>query len=186
MLLARGVDIAIFENDTDTIRAAAKLGFKVRYGDGTRPDVLHASGAHHAKSVLVCTDDAKTTTHIVELLNNERPLIPVLTRAHDRQHAIELLRLGLDYQMRETFESAMSVGMQALESLGVDADEVADVANSNRARDADRLQLELADNKDGARQFFWGKKWIKTPLTQTQRTAQALHEEVADAIEHQE
>ncbi|MFN3437206.1 MAG: monovalent cation:proton antiporter-2 (CPA2) family protein [Acidovorax sp.] len=186
LLLARGVDIAIIENDTDMIRAAAKFGFKVYYGDGTRLDVLHASGAHHAKSILVCTDDAKTTTRIVELLKHECPLIPVLARAYDRQHAIELLRLGVDYQMRETFESAMGFGMQALETLGVDPDEVAEVAESIRARDAERLQLELAGDKDGARQFFQGKKWIQTPLTQPQRTAQALNDEAADAIEHPE
>jgi glutathione-regulated potassium-efflux system protein KefB len=183
LLLARGVDIAIIENDTDMIRAAAKFGFKVYYGDGTRLDVLHASGAHHAKSILVCTNDAKTTTRIVEMLKHECPLIPVLARAYDRQHAIELLRLGVDYQMRETFESAMGFGMQALETLGVDADEVAQVAESIRARDAERLQLELAGDKDAARQFFQGKKWIPTPLTQPQREARALNEEAADAID---
>ncbi|MBU0746440.1 MAG: monovalent cation:proton antiporter-2 (CPA2) family protein [Gammaproteobacteria bacterium] len=183
LLLARGVDIAIIENDTDMIRAAAKFGFKVYYGDGTRLDVLHASGAQHAKSILVCTNDAKTTTRIVEMLKHECPLIPVLARAYDRQHAIELLRLGVDYQMRETFESAMGFGMQALETLGVDADEVAQVAESIRARDAERLQLELAGDKDAARQFFQGKKWIPTPLTQPQREARALNEEAADAID---
>ncbi len=183
LLLARGVDIAIIENDTDMIRAAAKFGFKVYYGDGTRLDVLHASGAHHAKSILVCTNDPKTTTHIVELLKHECPLIPVLARAFDRQHAIELLKLGVDYQMRETFESAMGFGMQALETLGVDADEVAELAERIRARDAERLQLELAGDKDGARNFFRGNKWVPTPLTQPQREGRALNEEAADAID---
>ena len=183
LLLARGIDIAIIENDTHMIRAAAKFGFKVYYGDGTRLDVLHASGAHHAQSILVCVDDPKTTIRIVEMLKHECPLIPVLARAYDRQHAIELLRLGVDYQMRETFESAMGFGMHALEALGVDPDEVAQVADSIRARDAERLQLELAGDKDGARQFFQGKKWIATPLTQPQREARALNAEAADAIE---
>lgn len=183
LLLARGVDIAIIENDTDMIRAAAKFGFKVYYGDGTRLDVLHASGAHHAKSILVCTNDPKTTTHIVELLKHECPLVPVLARAFDRQHAIELLKLGVDYQMRETFESAMGFGMEALATLGVDADEVAQLAERIRARDAERLQLELAGDKDGARNFFRGNKWVPTPLTQPQREGRALNEEAADAIE---
>ncbi|MES2612326.1 MAG: monovalent cation:proton antiporter-2 (CPA2) family protein [Pseudomonadota bacterium] len=183
LLLARGVDIAIIENDTDMIRAAAKFGFKVYYGDGTRLDVLHASGAHHAKSILVCVDDAKTTTRIVELLKHECPLVPVLARAFDRQHAIELLRLGVDYQMRETFESAMGFGMQALQTLGVDAEEVAELAERIRARDAERLQLELAGDKDGARNFFQGNKWVPTPLTQPQRQGRALNEEAADAME---
>ena len=183
LLLARGIDIAIIENDTDMIRAAARFGFKIYYGDGRRLDVLHASGAHHAKSILVCTDDARTTTQIVELLRHECPLVPVLARAFDRQHAIELLRLGVHAQMRETFESAMGFGVQALQALGVDADEAAEVAERIRARDAERLQLELAGDQDGARNFFQGHKWIPAPLTPPQREARALNEEAADAIE---
>jgi len=185
LLLARGIDIAIIENDTDMIRAAARFGFKIYYGDGRRLDVLHASGAHHAKSILVCTDDARTTTQIVELLRHECPLVPVLARAFDRQHAIELLRLGVHSQMRETFESAMGFGVQALQALGVDADEAAEVAERIRARDAERLQLELAGDQDGARNFFQGHKWIPAPLTPPQREARALNEEAADAIEQQ-
>ena len=35
----------IIDNDTEMIRAAGEFGFKVYYGDGTRLDVLHATGA---------------------------------------------------------------------------------------------------------------------------------------------
>ena len=38
------------------IRAAGQFGFKVYYGDGTRLDVLHASGAGQARAILVCVD----------------------------------------------------------------------------------------------------------------------------------
>ena len=86
-------------------------------------------------------------------------------------------------QMRETFESAMGFGVQALQALGVDADEAAEVAERIRARDAERLQLELAGDQDGARNFFQGHKWIPAPLTPPQREARALNEEAADAIE---
>lgn len=102
-LLARGIDVVIIESDTDMIRAAARFGFKVFYGDGTRLDVLHASGAKNAKAILVCVDKKETTSRIVELLKHECPLTPVLARAYDRQHAIELMRHGVDFQIRETF-----------------------------------------------------------------------------------
>ncbi|MFC7554956.1 monovalent cation:proton antiporter-2 (CPA2) family protein [Pseudoroseomonas wenyumeiae] len=72
-LLARGIDITIIESDTEMIRAAAGFGFKVYYGDGRRLDVLHASGAGHARAVLVCTDRPETTTAIVRLLKAEFP-----------------------------------------------------------------------------------------------------------------
>ena len=75
-LLARGIDVVIIENDTDMIRAAAQFGFKVFYGDGTRLDVLHASGASHARAILVCVDKKETTTRIVEQLKHECPAHP--------------------------------------------------------------------------------------------------------------
>lgn len=90
------------------IRAAAQFGFKVYYGDGTRLDVLHASGAGHARAILVCVDKKETTSRIVALTKHEFPLTPVLARAYDRQHAIELIRLGVDYQLRETLEAALT------------------------------------------------------------------------------
>ena len=40
-------------------------------------------------------------------------------RAFDRGHALELVRAGVDYQIRETFESAMVFGEAALLRLGV-------------------------------------------------------------------
>ncbi|MBP7567489.1 MAG: cation:proton antiporter, partial [Burkholderiaceae bacterium] len=118
LLLARGVDTVIIEDDTDMIRSAANFGFKLYYGDGRRPDVLHASGAQHARAILVCVDKKEDINHIVDLCKREFPLTPVLARAFDRQHASELIKRGVAYQLRETFESALQFGAAALHELG--------------------------------------------------------------------
>ncbi len=182
-LLARGIDVVIIENDTDMIRAAAQFGFKVFYGDGTRLDVLHASGASHARAILVCVDRKETTTRIVEQLKHECPLTPVLARAYDRQHAIELIRLGVDFQLRETFESALGFGAEALRVFGVAESDIAEVTQDLRRRDAERLQLQMAGSVTSGVGLMHGNRWAPTPLTQPQRGGQALNEEAADAIE---
>jgi glutathione-regulated potassium-efflux system protein KefB len=182
-LLARGIDVVIIENDTDMIRAAAQFGFKVFYGDGTRLDVLHASGANHAKAILVCVDKKEVTSKIVGLLKHECPLTPVLARAYDRQHAIELIRHGVDYQIRETFESALAFGTEALRVFGVQEADIAEVAEDIRRRDAQRLQLQMAGTPVSGVDLMHGQRWQPTPLTQPQREGRALNEEAADAIE---
>ncbi len=182
-LLARGIDIAIIENDTDMIRAAAQFGFKVYYGDGTRLDVLHASGAGHARAILVCVDKKEATTCIVTLVKHEFPLTPVLARAYDRQHAIELMRLGVDYQLRETLESALAFSAQALRQLGVPEVDVAEVAEDIRRRDSERLQLQMGGDISAGINLMHGGRWTPTPLTRPQRSAKALNEEAAEAIE---
>jgi glutathione-regulated potassium-efflux system protein KefB len=182
-LLARGIDVVIIENDTDMIRAAAQFGFKVFYGDGTRLDVLHASGANRAKAILVCVDKKEVTSRIVELLKHECPLTPVLARAYDRQHAIELIRHGVDFQLRETFESALAFGAEALRVFGVEEVDIAEVAEDIRRRDAERLQLQMAGTPVSGVNLMHGNRWTPTPLTQPQREGRALNEEAADAIE---
>ncbi len=182
-LLARGIDIALIENDTDMIRSAAQFGFKVYYGDGTRMDVLHASGAAHARAILVCVDNKEATTRIVELAKHEFPLIPILARSYDRQHAIELIKRGVDYQMRETFESAMAFSSEALRQLGVLDAEVAEIAEDIRRRDAERLQLQLAGDIQSGIKLMHGGRWTPAPLTRPKKAGTAMNEEAADAIE---
>lgn len=182
-LLARGIDIAIIENDTDMIRAAAQFGFKVYYGDGTRLDVLHASGASHARAILVCVDKKEATSRIVELAKHEFPLTPVLARAYDRQHAIELIRSGVDYQLRETLESALAFSSEALRRLGVQDTEVTEIAEDIRRRDAERLQLQLCGDISSGIDLMHGGRWTPAPLTRPKKAGRALNEGAAEVIE---
>jgi len=155
-LLARGFDISIIETSTEDIRNAADFGFKVYYGDGTRVDVLRAAGAGGAKAILVCIDDAAATNRIVELAKSEFPHAKLLVRAIDREHAFALAKEGVDYQVRETFESAMAFGEAALRELGVPSHEAAGVAEQVRARDTERFQLETVGGSFAGRALIYG------------------------------
>lgn len=141
-LLARGHAISIIESDPQMIRDAGQFGFKVWYGDGTRLDILHAAGAASADLVVVAINDPAATTRIVELMKHEFPLVPVLARAFDRQHSLDLVKAGVDYQLRETFESALAMAGEALSRLGEPPEEVAEMIASIRGRDAERFALE--------------------------------------------
>lgn len=144
-LLARGHQLSIIDNDTDMIRAAAEFGSKVFYGDGTRLDVLHAAGAEKASLILVATDKQASTTQIVSLLKHEFPNTPVMARAFDRGHALELASKGVDFQIRETFESALVLGREAAMLLGADAEEADELIEGVRARDRQRFALQAVD-----------------------------------------
>lgn len=173
-LLARGYAVTIIETDTGGIRAAAEFGFKVYYGDGRRSDVLHAAGIDSARAVLVCIDDRATSTEIVTLLRHHWPLTPVLVRAYDRNHALDLQALGVDYLIRETFESAMAFGEAALRRLGVPPEEAADVALEVRRRDAERLQLQALGGAHAGKDLLLGNAVTPTPLTQPQHAGEVV------------
>ncbi|MEG3001583.1 MAG: monovalent cation:proton antiporter-2 (CPA2) family protein [Comamonas sp.] len=154
--LAKGVQLSIIDNDPDTIRAAALYGFKVYYGDGARPDILHAAGASHAQAIIVCVNDKSAATRIVENVRRECPHVQLVVRAFDREHALELVHHDADHVVRETFESAMVMGRQTLKVLGVDDDEADTLMEQVRSRDAERFALETAGGMFAGRALVLG------------------------------
>jgi glutathione-regulated potassium-efflux system protein KefB len=153
-LFARGYELTIIDTDVEMIETAQTLGFKVYYGDGTRLDVLTAAGLGDVRVLLVCTDIAESTTRIVELAKSSRPDLPVLARAVDRVHSLQLVRERVDYQIRETFESALALGSAALEVLGSSATEATRIEAEIRHRDQERFQLEVSGGIDAGRILF--------------------------------
>ncbi len=154
--LAKGVQLSIIDNDPDTIRAAALYGFKVYYGDGARPDILHAAGAKHAQAIVVCVDDKAAATRIVENVRRECPHVQMVVRAFDREHALELVRQDADHVVRETFESAMVMARQTLKVIGVDDGEADLLLEQVRSRDAERFALETAGGMFAGRALVLG------------------------------
>lgn len=160
-LLGNSCSISIIETNTDAIRNAKDFGFKVYFGDGSRLDILHAAGAHHARLIVISVDDREASLKIAELVKAEFPLVPVLARSLDREHAIELINAGVEYQIRETFESALALGEKALEMLDVDEEERARVMEDVRRRDSDRLTIELTEGIYAGRDLIHGNAPIK-------------------------
>jgi CPA2 family monovalent cation:H+ antiporter-2/glutathione-regulated potassium-efflux system protein KefB len=65
VLLAQGVEVTVIDKNVERIRGAARFGFRVFYGDGTRLDVLRAAGAGRAEVICVCVDDREAALKIV-------------------------------------------------------------------------------------------------------------------------
>ena len=184
-LLARGLDVSIIDTDTEMIRSAADFGFKVYYGDGTRLDVLQASGAARADAIIVCVDKRDTATRIARLVKAEFPLAKLLVRSFDREHALTLVEIGVDVQVRETFDSAMTMGEAALVQLGVPPEEVAEVIEDVRRRDVERFKLEQVGGVMAGVDLLRGNmpRMKQKPLTTPRRQARALSEETAAATQ---
>ncbi len=163
-LIARGHSISIIEKDPEMIRDADEFGFKVWYGDGARLDILHAAGAGEAGVVLAVADDKDAVTRIVELMKAEFPMVPVLARSFDRQHALELTEAGADYLIRETFESAFAMGREALLRLGDDPEEVDTVMTQLRARDVERFELECVSGLSAGATLLLSNRGDNPPL----------------------
>ena len=160
-LLARCIELSLIESDVEMIQAAGRFGFKVYYGDGTRLDVLRASGAGKAEAILVCVDKPGVADEIVEICKAEFPQAKLYVRAYDRGHSLRLINAGVDYQIRETFESALVFSREVLVGLGHSEGIASKAIDEVRERDIERLELQIAGGLTAGRWLLRGN--IQTP-----------------------
>ena len=184
-LLADGVDVVTIDNDAEMIQSAGRFGFKVYYGDGTRLDVLRAAGAGGARLVAVCVDVRATADRIVDLVRAEFPDARLYVRSYDRPHSLALIAKGVDFEMRETYESALAFGRAALEGIGLDAERAREVADDVRSRDRARFALQQAEGIMAGADMLHRRDVVPEPLNKPPRAATALNPEAEDIIRHE-
>ncbi|MGE0847824.1 MAG: monovalent cation:proton antiporter-2 (CPA2) family protein [Flavobacteriaceae bacterium] len=153
-LLAHGCAITIVDNNPNRIQAAREYGFKVYYGDMTRLSVLRSAGAEKVDLIAICPDGRATVDRITALAQKHFPTAKLYVRAIDRDHALELRRLRVDYLIREVAESAFAYSEAILIGMGTDPKEAADVVAAARRRDADRLALQEAEGLKGGMELI--------------------------------
>jgi glutathione-regulated potassium-efflux system protein KefB len=136
--------------------------------------------------VLVCVDKGETAVQIAERLKAEFALVPVLVRAYDRGVSMKLVELGVDFQLRETFESALLFGRTTLETLGIEPNDAAEVILDVRRRDEARLEAQIAGGLQAGRGFFKGNMPapVPAPLAPPRSRGRAMNEEAAEALEN--
>lgn len=186
LLLARNTDVTIIDSDPDMIRSASKFGFKIYYGDGTRLDVLRASGAQAARAVAVCIDRQEEANRIVELVKSEFPHAKILVRSYDRNHSYTLIKAGVDFQIREMLESSIKFGEATLRELGATEEEITEISQEIRRRDRERFELDLANGTGSGRHLMFGNMAKPTPLTEPKRASTSLSDATTHAVQSEE
>jgi voltage-gated potassium channel Kch len=171
----------VIDKNVEAVRNAARFGFKIFYGDGTRLDVLRAAGAGSARVIVLCVDNRQGALAMADLIRAEFPLVTLHARAYDRIHALELMNREVDVVMRETTLSALELGRETLLALGSDEETADATVKDVRARDHQRL---LAQKEAG---MMAGRDLLHTvpvpePLSAPRSVAQPLNPEAAEAL----
>jgi monovalent cation:proton antiporter-2 (CPA2) family protein len=180
-LLAEDIDVTTIDNDPEMIQDAGGFGFKVYYGDGTRLDVLRAAGAGEARLVAVCIDNRQAASRIVDLVRAEFPGTKLYVRSYDRRHTLQLIAKGVDFELRETYESALVFGRSTLEALGLDSERAAATEQFVRARDLDRLAVQQAEGLSAGTDLL-STRMVHEPLSTPAREVKPLNPEAEEII----
>ncbi len=121
-MMSQGVKVTVLESDPDHVEMLRTFGFKVFYGDATRPELLHAAGIAQARLLIVTLADRAKVARIVSEVREKFPAVRILARARDFDHRHEVIAAGVRASdaVHEQMHSALQLGMSALCALGHD------------------------------------------------------------------
>jgi len=143
MLISNGYDLTILDHSPSQVDLVRRFGNTVFYGDASRHDLLEAAGAHKAKLLVVGVDEADKANEIIRVAQQHFPNLKILARAVDRRHAYDIISAKIDGYRRETFDSALRLGRNALELLGETPERAQTVASLFEKYDEESL-IDLA------------------------------------------
>lgn len=118
LLFAQGYSLTILDHRPGQIDLLRRFGSQAFYGDAARVELLESAGAATAKLLVVAVDDQDKSLEVIETAQAHFPHLKILARAIDRVHVYQLMRYDLAGFRRETFDSAITLGIQALKLLG--------------------------------------------------------------------
>ena len=119
LLRESGYETVVLDYSSSQLETLRAFGFKVFFGDATRPELLHAAGIENAAILVVAIDGREQITELVREVHHHYPHVHIVSRALDRTHAYELFAAGASDIVRETFDASVRAGRNVLEALGV-------------------------------------------------------------------
>ncbi|AMK23805.1 MULTISPECIES: monovalent cation:proton antiporter-2 (CPA2) family protein [unclassified Sphingobium] len=143
MLMGHGFGVVPIDKKPSQIEVSSRFNMNVYYGDGTRIDLLRRSGAEEARLIAFCIDDPSLDARALEPIAEAFPQAALVVRAFDRRQLLALKDMDLAGIVREVFESAILMGVQAMQALGVPPEEVEEVERQYRRNDEQRMALQI-------------------------------------------
>ena len=148
MLTTHGQPYVAVDSNVDAVTAARRGGYKVIYGDISRPETLDKLSLGHAKALILTMDQPVLAEHIVKRVRKWLPDITIVARARDPDHAARLYQAGASDAVPETLESSLQLSEAVLVDLGVAMGPV--IASIHQKRDEFRRQIKEAGGLDEA------------------------------------
>jgi len=118
LLLANNYKVTIIDSNPANVEILRKFGFKLFYGDVTRPQVIEQAGIKYAKIVILSMAEYDEALQVADYLKKNYPHVKILARAKDIYHAFELFKRNVNIVQHEVFDSAAELGEKALVNLG--------------------------------------------------------------------
>jgi monovalent cation:proton antiporter-2 (CPA2) family protein len=117
-LKSNKIEATYLDMNSDRVDVLRKMGFKVFYGDASRHELLDFAGAKDASIIIIAVGSAEKRLEVVETVKKHFPHLHMLVRSTNRYDAYEQMNAGLLHIYRETLDTSLRVGVDAMSLLG--------------------------------------------------------------------
>ncbi len=146
MLRVHNQPYIAIESHVDVVTEARRDGYKVVYGDVSRPDTLDKLSLGHARALILTMDQPILAEFLVKKVRAWIPDLTIVARARDPEHAARLYKAGATDAVPETLESSLQLSEAMLVDLGVPMGPV--IASIHEKRDEYRRAIMQAGELD--------------------------------------
>lgn len=148
MLRVHNQPYIAIESNVDAVTEARREGYKVVYGDVSRPDTLDKLSLGHARALILTMDQPVLAEYLVKKVRAWIPELTIVARARDPEHAARLYKAGATDAVPETLESSLQLSEAMLVDLGVPMGPV--IASIHEKRDEFRRAIKEAGEMEAA------------------------------------
>jgi voltage-gated potassium channel Kch len=117
-LRANNINTTILDTDSDNVDWLRRIGYQVYYGDASRYNLLEIAGAKQAKLIVIAIGDGKKRLEVIETIKKHFPDLQMLVRSSNRYDAYDLMNAGMLHIYRETLDTSLRLGVNAMKMLG--------------------------------------------------------------------
>lgn len=144
ILAMKGIPFTALENSTEQVDFVRRFGNKTYYGDASKVELLRSARVDKAKIFVLAVEDVENSMRIARVVRQHFPNVAIYARARNRQHAFNLMDLGVAGLIRDTFLSSIELTRQILVELGSSADDAHDAVEFFREHDENSLRQQHA------------------------------------------
>jgi CPA2 family monovalent cation:H+ antiporter-2 len=119
VLKATGVGYQVLDVNPLLVRAAARQGEPIAFGDASRPAVLRRVGVEKAAVIVVAISDRLATRHVTSMLRSLNKLASIIVRTRQVNEIEALLAAGADEVIPEELETSVEMFARVLQRLRV-------------------------------------------------------------------
>jgi len=142
VLETEGVEIVALDRNAERVKHVRKEGWAIYFGDASHPDILIRAGAEKAALFAVTADDPDKACAMVHAIRQLREDVPILARARDVEHGVQLRAAGASHVTPEAIEAALQMAGNALKSFGLPPEAVRDRLAQERDDEYARIERE--------------------------------------------